>query len=87
MGTGGRAQVRLRDDDHMQWLRELPMEPVHRVPRGLDVSLSRGLCEVLHRELGVIDLAALLASGTPPGIRAARGEVQGGITPQLGHAM
>jgi hypothetical protein len=33
----------------------------------------------------VIDLRAILAVGTPPGIGAGVGDVQRGIAPQLGH--
>jgi hypothetical protein len=33
----------------------------------------------------VIDLAAILATGTSPSIGTGVGEVQGGITPQLGN--
>ena len=48
-------------------------------------TLHRGLFEVLRREVVVIDLRAILAVGTPPGIGAGVGDVQRGIAPQLGH--
>ena len=69
------------------WLHKLSMEQLHLVHLGLNVSLYHGLFEVLPRELVVIALAAILASGTPPGIRVAIGEVQDDITPQLGNEM
>ena len=47
--------------------------------------LHRGLFEVLHREVVVIHLVAILATGTSPGIGTGVGEVQRRIAPQLGN--
>ena len=55
------------------------------VPAVLDVSLSRGLFEILGREVVVIHLVAIFAMGPPPGIEAGGGEVQRRITPELGN--
>jgi hypothetical protein len=46
MGVGLGAQIRLGDDDDMQWLRELFMEQVHLIDTGLPVPLASGLFEV-----------------------------------------
>ena len=85
MGAGLGAQVRLRDDDDIQRVRELLMEQLRLVQAGLDVPLHRGLFEVWHRDVVVIDLVAILAMGAPPGIGAGVGEVQRRITPELGN--
>ena len=85
MGAGLGAQVRLHDDDDIQRVRELLMEQLCLVEAGLDVPLDRGLFEVWHRDVVVIDLVAILAMGAPPGIGAGVGEVQRRITPELGN--
>ena len=87
MGAGVGAQVGLGDDDDMQRLRELLMEQVHLVDTGLHMPLHRRLFEVLHGEVGVIHLVAILAMRTSPSIGARVGEVQRGIVPQLGNQM
>ena len=66
MGAGLRAQIRLRDDDDIQSVRELLMEQLHLIDTGLHVPLDRGLFEVWHWEVVVIDLVAILAMGPRP---------------------
>jgi hypothetical protein len=85
MGAGLGTQVRLHDDDDMQWLRELLMEHVHLVETGLYVPLYGGLLEVLRRDVVVIDLVAILAMGASPGRGIGVGEGQCRIVPQLGN--
>ncbi len=85
MSAGLGAQVGLSDDDHIQRLLEFLVEQLRLVDTGLDVPLYRGLFEVVPREVVVIDLGAILAVGTPPGIGAGVGDVQRGIVPQLGN--
>jgi len=75
MGSGLGAQVRLRDDDDIQWLRALLMEQLHLVYAGLHVPLHSGLFEVLPWEVVVIHLVAILAMGASPGIGTGVGEV------------
>src|SRR6266478_2352463 len=67
MGAGLGTQVRLHDDDDIQWVRELLMEHLHLVYTGLYGPLYGGLFEVLHRDVVVIDLVAILAMGASPG--------------------
>ncbi len=85
MGAGVGAQVGLGDDDDIQRLCELFVEQLRLVETGLDVPLHRGLFEVLHGEVVVIHLVAILAMGTSPGIGSRVGEVQRRIVPQLGN--
>src|SRR5215475_9059716 len=85
MGSGLGAQVGLGEDDDIQRLCELFVEQLHLVHAGLDVPLHRGLFEVLRRQGVVSHLAAILATGTPPGIGLGVGEVQCRIGPQLGN--
>src|SRR5712691_2943027 len=85
MGAGLSVQVGLGDDDDIQRLRELLVEQLHLVQAGLEVPLHGGLFEVLHREVVVIYLVAILATGTSSGIGTGAGEVQGRIVPQLGN--
>jgi hypothetical protein len=58
---------------------------LHLVQAGLDVPLHGCLFEVLHREVVVSHLGAILAPGTSPSIGTSRGEVQSRIAPQLGN--
>src|SRR5207244_13085689 len=85
MGAGLGPQVRLHDDDAMQWLRALLMEHVHLVYPGFYGPLSGGLFEVLRRDVVVIDLVAILAMGASPGIGTGGGEVPCRIVPQRGN--
>ena len=85
MGASLGAQVRLRDEDDIQRLRELLMEQWHLIDTGRHVPLARGLFEVWHWEVVVIDLVAIRAMGAPPGVGAGGGEVQRGIIPELGN--
>jgi hypothetical protein len=69
----------------MQRLRALLGEPLRLGQAGLDVPLQSGLFERLPRDVVIIDLAAILALGAPPGLQASRGEVQRRIAPPLGN--
>src|SRR5437879_11708781 len=75
MGAGLGTQVRLHEDDDMQWLRALLMEHLPLVYPGFYGPLSGGLFEVLRRDVVVIDLVAILAMGASPGIGTGGGEV------------
>ena len=83
MGTGQRAQVGLGDDFDIQRVLELLVEQVCLMYTCLDVPLPR-FFEVLHREVVVIDLVAILALGTTANIGTSVGEVERRIAPQLG---
>ena len=83
MGTGLGAQVRLREDDDIQRLRELLMKQLHLIDTGLHVPLDSGLLEVQPGEVIVIDFVAILAMGTLPGVGAGVGEIQRRIIPEL----
>jgi hypothetical protein len=84
MGPGVGAQGGLGDDDDIQRLLAFLVAQRRLVDPGLEVPLHRGLFEVVRREARVIDLAALLAPGPPPGVGASVRAVQRGITPALG---
>jgi hypothetical protein len=68
MGSGLGAQVGLRDDDDIQRLGKLFVEQLHLVHLGLDVSFHGGRFAVLLWEVVVIDLVAIFATRTAPGI-------------------
>ena len=85
MGAGLGAQVCFRDDDDMQRLGKLFVEQLPLIHAGLDVPLHSGLCAVLLWEVVVIDLGAIFAMRTVPGIGTDVGEVQCRIAPQLGN--
>src|SRR5262249_48977393 len=83
MGAGLGAQIGLHEDDDIQWLCELLMEQVHLIDTSLHVPFDRGLFEVFHGEGIIVDLVAILAVGSPPGVGTSVGEVERSITPQL----
>ncbi len=85
MGTGLGVQVRLRNDDDIQRLRAFLVEQLRLVEAGLDVPVHGGVFEIRLWYVVVVNLAAILATGTSPSIGAGVGEVQGCITPQLGN--
>src|SRR5215211_5394600 len=87
MSAGLGAQVGLREEDDIQRLRELLVEHLHLVQAGLYVPLHGGLFEVLHREVVIMHLVAILATGTASAIEASVGEVQRRIAPQLRNEM
>jgi hypothetical protein len=87
MGTGLGTQVGLRDDDPIQRVLELLVEQVHLVATCLDMPLHCPRCEILCREVVVIDLVAVLATRTASGIVAGVGERQRRVTSQLGNKM
>jgi hypothetical protein len=85
MGLGLGAAVRFANDDHMQRLRARLMEQWRLVAAGLNVPLHGGRLQVWQRDVVIIDLAAILAMGTPSSLGAGVGEVQGRLAPQLGN--
>src|SRR2546428_8938996 len=85
MGAGLGTQVGLGDDDDIQRVYALLMEQLHLVEASRHVPLDRSLFEGGHRHVVVIDLRALLATRTAPGIGAGVGEIQCRIVPQLGN--
>lgn len=87
MGASLGTQVGLRDDDDIQRVRELLMEQLYLIETGLQMPLDRRLLQVLHGEVVVSDLGAILATGTSSGIGAGVGKVQRRIAAQLGNQM
>src|SRR5215475_8893616 len=68
MGTGLGAPVGLGEDDHIQGVRALFVKQWPLVEAGLDMPLHARLFEVVHREVVVSHLGAILAPGTSPSI-------------------
>jgi hypothetical protein len=85
MGAGLRAPVRLHAEEDMHRVRDLLVEQLRLGEARLDVPVHGGVFELPLGKVVVSNLAAILATGTSPSLRAWIGEVQGGIAPQLGH--
>ena len=79
------TQVGLDEEDDIQRLCKLLMQQLGLVHVGLDMPFHGGLLEVLLWHVGIIHFSAILATWPSPAIGAGVGEVQGGITAQLGN--
>jgi hypothetical protein len=77
LGAGGGAQGGLGEEDDLQRVRVLLLEPWPRVHAGLAIPRHGGLFEVLDGEVGVLHLGTIRATGTSPGLGAGGGLTMG----------
>jgi GAF domain-containing protein len=75
------------DDDSMQETGTLVVPHLGLIPVSVAVVLHGGTLQVLHRDVGVVQFAAVLATWASAGIGACRGEIQRGIMTSLGHQL
>jgi len=85
MRLGLRTQVGLDEEDDIQRLGKLLVQQLGLVHVGLNMPFHRGLFEVFLWHVGVIHFTAILATWPSSDIGTGVGEVQGGITAQLGN--
>lgn len=87
MGTGTGLQVGLDDDDHIEGLGKLLVQQGGLVDTLLEAIFDTKALEMLLWQSLVVELVAILVTRATASIWAFLGQVQGGITTQLGDQM
>ena len=79
MGPCVSLEIDLDDDDYIQSTGKLFVPHLGLIHVSLDVVLHGGRLQVLHRDVGVVQFAAVLATWASAGLGSFIGEIQRGI--------